>query len=353
MPPWFSAAVGILLALPLSGCLGGRDARSPTESGIPAGFDEETPSWSRLADVPYYDLTHSTSFVLKGWSYGRYVVRVAQPVEDVQVFFSTSNSGNGGRGPSLDDPDAYHFEFMQIRPLAREIKTAGVDAVSQFRHAGTSQVFTLTYIYGKDANYQFLAPYDGDPNRWRFEPGYYEFVITTDEKLTVGINVRTTSPYWSTYYHPQELGEARAEALDFHGELLQDVGGRLPDRDVELRGIIRTSEGERFNYFAFADVWYDTKAFALGTTATTTVSVDGQDMPHQLAVEPPGPQRDEAYAFAVHFNGVGPGQVDLRAHALFHEDASVGSTAVVLLMVFGLATIALETLPGLPTESGL
>ena len=51
---------------------------------------------SRLADVPFYDLKHSTSFMLLGHSYGRFIVHVPALLEDVQVFFSTATRRDGG-----------------------------------------------------------------------------------------------------------------------------------------------------------------------------------------------------------------------------------------------------------------
>ncbi len=344
---------GLLLAIPLSGCLSGDNEETSSEQDLrdaPFGWDEAPPAQSQLADRPYYDLTQSTSFLLKGWSYGRYIVRVAERVENVHLFFSTTNAMSTGRAPNVDDPDAYHFQFMQIRPLSREIREQNVEALQEFRHSEIEDVFTLTYIYGKGTNHQFLAPYDGDPDHWTLEPGFYEFVIASDEKLTVGINVRTKSLYWTTLYHPQELGQARAEALDFHSEVVEDFGGRLPDQAEELRGIVRAGSGERFNYFAFSDVFYETDALAVSAVGVAEVSVGEETVLQQLDVTSAEHAHDEAYAFAVHFDGRGPAEVDLRTALRFHEELSAQSTIVTLLMIFGVVFMPEETAPNLPAE---
>lgn len=323
--------------------------------GLPPGWAEEEPAASRLATAPAYDLTHSTSFLLKGHSYGRFVVRVPVPLDNVQVFFTTAAqfTGNGPK-PSLEDPDAYHFEFIQVRPLGHAVTEHDVDAVTHFAHAEAKGVYTLTYLYGRGANYEFLAPYEGRPDAWHFDAGYYDVVVATDEKLTVGVNVKTGSAYWSTIYHPQELGTARAEALGFSGTMDETLGGRLPDESREQRGVVRAAEGERLDYFAFADVWYDTKGLTVGPTGTATVTVNGDPVPHQLVAPPPAsPGHAEAYAFATGFNVPGPAKVDLASALDFHEQASVRSTLVVMAFVFGVATIPEQTLAGLPATSEL
>jgi hypothetical protein len=349
-------AVALALAVPLatSGCLGHGGRPQADADGWPPGWREETPAVSRLADVDAYDLVHSTSFLLKGHSYGRFVVRVPALLENVQVFFSTAAHPDGeGPTPTIDDPDAYHFEFLQIRPLGHHVATADVDAVTHFRHAEDAGVYTLTYLYGKGANYQMLAPYQGQADRWRFEPGYYDFVVATDEKLTVGINVRTGSPYWSTHYHPQELGTAHAEALGFTGTMRDVVGGRLPDDERDLKGIVRAEAGEFLNYFTFADVWYETKGLALGTTASSTVTVDGDPVPHRLALNSPEPDAAEAYAFAMDFNRPGPARVDLVSELQFHEEASARSRVVLMVFMFAVVLMPEEALDGLPVASDL
>jgi len=332
-----------------SGCLGGHDEASDDDAW-PPGWRDEEPAASVLADQPYYDLSHSTSFELKGHSYGRFIVRVPSLLEDVQVFFSTASDNQGpGPHPNVKDPDAYHYEFMQIRPLGRHVATADVNAVVNFRHAEARGIYTLTFLYGKGANYQMLAPYEGQAERWRFEPGFYDFVIATDEKLPVAINVRTGTPYWSSYYHPQELGTSHAEAMGFTGDMWNVVGGKLPDDARGLDGIVRAQAGETLNYFAFADVWYETKGLAVGTSATSTVSVDGDPVPDRILLNSPQPQQDEAYAFAMEFNRPGPAQVDLASHLEFHEEASARSTVILMAFLFGVALTPEQATQGAPT----
>jgi len=348
--------LGLVVSLVSAGCLSGRpgERAAAPKDALPPGWEDETPPESRLADRPFYDLSHSTSFVLKGHSYGRFVVRVPVELADVQVFFTTAEqyTGNGPK-PTLDDPDAYHFEFMQIRPLGLEVVDRGVDAVANFAHAGTKGVYTLTYLYGKGTNYQFLAPYEGQGEHWRLVPGYYDVVVATDEKLTVGVNVKTGSPYWSTFYHPQELGTSQGKALGFRGGMWETTGGRLADERDDVRGIVDAGPGERLNYFTFADVWYETKGLALGTAGNATVTVNDDPVPHRLMVPEPGPWRAEAYAFAMGFNRPGPARIDLRSQTAFHEEASVQSTLVVMNFLFGVATAAEQAVPGLPSSPDL
>jgi hypothetical protein len=348
-----AVALGLLLPALASGCLGGQKQEGRTDpNALPPGWDETAPNRSQLASSPYHTLTHSSSFILKGHTYGRYVVHVPEPMDNVQVFFTTGTRDPGpGPTPTLDDPDIYHFEFMQIRPLGRQVKSADVDALTRFGHAANKGVFTLTYLYGKNANHQFLAPYDGQPDQWRLEAGFYDFVLATDEGVTIGINIRTGSPYWTSYYHPQELGGVRAEALGFWAEWWETMGPRLPEVDRELRGIVEAAEGEVMNYFTFADVWYDARTLSVGATGSATVRVNGDTVPHHLAVQEPGPGRGEAYAFAMDFNARGPMRVDLRSHVSFNEYLSASSQVIAMLFVFGIVTFATETVDGVPAAS--
>lgn len=342
-------AFAVLLPLLTGGCLGGQDGESESNGEWPPGWREEIPARSQLASEPTYELKHSTSFVLKGHSYGRYVVHVPEAIEDAQVFFTTGNHDDlPGLRPSIDDPDNYHFEFLQIRPYGREVSHADVDATNHFSHAPAKGVYTLTYLYGKGADYQMLAPYEGRADSWRLEPGYYDFVLATDEKLTVAINIRTGSPYWSTYYHPHELGTGHAEALAVWGDTRNHVGGKLPDDARELRATVDAEAGQLLNYFTFADVWYETDGAALGTRGTSTVVVDGDPVPHRLEVNTPRPEQAEAYAFAMDFNRPGPVTVDLRAQLEFHEEASARSKLILMLFMLGVVLTPEETAADLP-----
>lgn len=350
MPRAASAAWLVVATLVLSGCLGAGKPSGRSSLDYPPEWDTEAPDRSFLATQPFYGLDHSSTFLVKDAQYARYVVKVDRTLEDVQLFFSTGNQYTKVRGPSIDDVD-YHFEFMQIRPLGAHVQTAATNAATQFRHAETTGSFTLTYLYGKGTNYQYLAPYEGDPNHWTLEPGFYEFVIATDEKLTVGINVRTGSDYWSTFYHPQELGEARAELLDFFLRFLAGGNGQMPELDERRHGLLRAREGETLNYFAFADVIYLTKTAALGAEGSATVSVNGEETTQRLQISSPSATKQEAFSFAVDFNHPGPINRDLSVQVRFKELGSLESSMAAIMMIFGVALHPIETLAGLPASA--
>ena len=172
-------------------------------------------------------------------------------------------------------------------------------------------------------------------------------ILATDERATVAVNVHTGSKYWKTHYHPQELGAARAESLHYHAEVTQSVGGRLPAVDMTHGDLLRTREGERMNYFVFADVWYATTGFAVDAHGLAEVRVNGVDTLHRLGVSTPGPGRAEAFAFAMHFNAEGPLRESVQVHTSFQEVLSFQSTLGVLTFIFAVATQAQETHPGL------
>lgn len=339
----------LLLGITLSGCLGGSSKPSGRAAlDYPPGWDTDAPQRSLLATEAYYPLDHSSTFLVKGAQYGRYIVRVAHRLENTQIFFSTGNQYTQAPGPNIGD-SVYHFEFMQVRPLGAQQETVATNAAAQFSYVGKADQFTLTYLYGKGANYQYLAPYQGDPNHWVFEPGFYEFVVATDERLTIGINVRTGSDYWSTFYHPQELGDARAEALDHSVQFYTGTGGRMPSIDEERHALARAHEGETLNYFAFADVQYLTSTLALGADGTATVVVDGQETSQRMQINNPGARTSEAYAFAVDFNDPGPLRRELRVHATFQEVVSLESSMASILFLFAVALHPTLTLAGIPT----
>ncbi|HLE46665.1 MAG TPA: hypothetical protein VI818_00070, partial [Candidatus Thermoplasmatota archaeon] len=202
------AAVLVLIAVAFSGCARSDEGKT-REGRVPYPWDDEAPDQSEIAAQPFYVLKQSSSFLVKGSSYARYILRVDQEFEDVDPFFTSTNryAPAGVRKPNINDA-AYHFEFMQLRPLGKSIRVMDVNAGPAFGNASTGHAYTLTYIYGKGANYEYVAPFEGNPDRWRLEPGFYELVIATDEILTVGVNLGLGTPLWTTHYHPQELGDA-------------------------------------------------------------------------------------------------------------------------------------------------
>lgn len=349
----------VFLSATLSGCLGGGEREESARvdaAAMPPGWDEPTPAVSRLADVPVYPLVHSSTFLLKGQQYGRYIVEVPELLEDVQLFFTTGNTQpEWTTAPQVadirtPDPDAdeFHFEFIQVRPLGLVYKTTNINARAEFGHAQQPGLYTLTYLYGKGIDRPFLAPYDGDPRHWRFEPGLYEFVLATDEAITIGVNVHTGSDFWTTYYHPQEVGLARAEALDYEFSVLTPLAGAGQIKALELANadLARAQAGETLNYFAFANLWYDTQGFALDAVGEVTAGVDGAETSQRLAVTSHEPVMQEAYAYAVHFNHPGPLKERLTVGASFREDASAQSTAGVSMLLFAVALHPLATVEG-------
>lgn len=347
---WRSLVALLLLTLAMSGCLGQGRPSGRAALDYPPDWDMEAPERSFLATELFYRLDHSSTFLVKGAQYARYVVKVEEKLPDVQLFFSTGAQYTKARGPDIQD-DEYHFEFMQIRPLGRHVQDAATNAATAFSHAQAANTFTLTYIYGNGANYQYLAPYDSRPDHWTFEPGFYEFVIATDEQLTVGINVKTGSDYWSTFYHPQELGEARAEHLEHVVRFYTGAGGQMPRIDEERHALLRAREGETLNYFVFADVMYLTNTAALGADGAAVVTVDGQETMQRMQISSAAPTHSEAYAFAIDFNDAGPARKDVRVQATFQELISVESSMAAILLIFGVALHPQQTLAGLPTAA--
>src|SRR5688572_323819 len=85
-------AAALFLVVPLAGCADDEPSREPRVGAVPFGWDEQAPSRSFLATETYYVLTQSSSFLLKGASYGRYVMRVDEPFEGVELFFTSTNA---------------------------------------------------------------------------------------------------------------------------------------------------------------------------------------------------------------------------------------------------------------------
>lgn len=338
----------LLLAASFAGCLS-KDGKpnGRAELDYPPEWDQPTPERSFLATQPYYRLDHSSSFLLKGAEYGRYILQVDRPLRDVQLFFSSSQLIGSGPKQNLASDD-YHFEFIQVRPLGKQVQSVATGAEAQFSHALADQTFTLTYLYGRGANYQYLAPFQGDPDHWNFEPGFYEIVIATDEKLTIGLNIRTGSDYWTTFFHPQELGEARAEHLDFFLKFVSGANGHVASLDEQRAAVLRVDEGEFLNFFAFADVVYLSQLVALGADGSAMVHVDGRETAQRIQLYGAQADRAEAYAFAMGFNHPGPLQRTLRVHAMFEEKLSLESSMAAALFVFAVATRPTQTLAGVP-----
>jgi hypothetical protein len=344
-------AATLLVALFAAGCADAREQQDPPRVGrVPYGWDEDAPRRSFLATQDYYVLTQSSSFLLKGASYGRYVVRVDERFDGVELFFTSTNANApNATHPAVRD-FAYHYEFMQIRKLGTQVRVMDVNAGSAFSNANTGKTFTLAYIYGNGANYQYLAPYEGDPGNWRLDPGYYELVIATDEELTVGINIKLGTPLWTTHYHPQELGSSRGEALQVYSQGFAAAAPRSLEKSfVE---VVHADAGEFLNYFAFSDLIYRANVATLGAQGQVRVMVDDQDVPHRLdatQVVTNQPQRYEAYAYAVSFNEPGPVTHQLRTELSFEESASFQSDLAAQMLVFAVAVRPESTLPGIPT----
>lgn len=339
----------LLVAIALSGCANQEPDRSPRVGGLPDGWDEESPQRSLLATEPYYVLTQSSSYLVKGASYGRYVIRVDERYDGVELFFTSTNShAPNATHPAVND-FSYHYEFMQIRKLGTTVQVMDVSAEPAFSNANTGKTFTLAYIYGNGANYQYLAPYEGDPGNWRLEPGFYELVVATDQNLTVGVNVKLGTPLWSTYYHPQELGSSRGEALQTYVQGFASSSPRHLERSfVE---VARAGDGETLNFFAFSNLIYRANVAAVGAQGSVRVMVDDQEVPHRLdvtSVAAQEPERREAYAYAVSFNEAGPVVHQLRTEITFDESASVSSDLVAQMLLYAVALRPERTLQGVP-----
>ena len=343
-------AAALFLAIPFAGCADKEPSREPRVGSVPFGWDEQAPDRSFLATETYYVLTQSSSFLLKGASYGRYVMRVDETFEGVELFFTSTNSRTqNATHPAVKD-FSYHYEFIQIRKLGAAVRVMDVNAGPAFSNANTDQTFTLAYIYGNGANYQYLAPYEGDPANWKLEAGFYEMVIATDQNLTVGVNVKLGTPLWSTYYHPQELGHSRGEALNVYAQGFASTAPRTLERSFV--DVVHADEGENLNYFAFSNLIYRANLAALGAQGNVRVTVDDQEVPHRLdltGVATDQPERREAYAYAVSFNEPGPVVHQLRTELQFEESASVSSDLVAQLLLFAVTIRPETTLKGVPT----
>jgi hypothetical protein len=348
-----TVAIVALLCVSFSGCAS-RDGPQTREGSQPYEWDEEAPERSELARTPYYVLKQSSSFLVKGASYARYILRVDQVVDDVEIFYtSTNKQAPEARKPNVRDAE-YHYEFMQLRALGKSVRIMDVSASTAFSHANTGKTYTLAYIYGckagNCANYQYLVPYEGNPGDLRLDPGYYELVIATDEKLVVGVNLRIGSPLWTTHYHPQELGESRAEALETY---VQAWAGSTPKDGVhrEFVELVSAKEGEVLNYFAFANLIHRSNIFSVGSNGEVRVQVDDKEVPHRFeasGVNPTQPKVREAYAYGVSFNEPGPALHQLKVRLDFADTASFDNDLAAQLLVFGVATRASETVPGIP-----
>ncbi|MBI2076807.1 MAG: hypothetical protein HYT80_00340 [Euryarchaeota archaeon] len=332
------ATAFIVVAVAFAGCA--KEEPSETRVGrSPFPWDEEAPDRSEIAAESYYVLKQSSSFLVKGSSYGRYVFRVDHTFEDVDAFFTSTNryAPPGVRRPNVNDA-AYHFEFMQIRPLGKSIRVMDVNAGPAFGNASAGHAYTLTYIYGKGANYEYIAPFDGNPHHWRLDPGFYELIVATDENLTVGVNLGLGTPLWTTHYHPQELGSARAEALNTYVKVFPGSPPRALHESFDE--VVDAKAGETLNYFAFASLYHRSNFVSVGSQGVVRVRVDDKEVPHRL--EATGfhalqPQQREAYAYAVSFNQPGPAQHEIRTHLDFEQLGSFQSDLVGQMLIFAVA----------------
>lgn len=351
MAPMARAALILALStLILSGCAGTPSTIKPRVGSVPYEWDEEAPDRSYLATEPYYVLSQSSSFLVKGSSYARYIVRVDRTYESVELFFTSTNRyAPGVRGPAVND-DEYHYELMQIRPLGKSVRVMDVSAGPAFSNASTGHTFTLAYIYGRGANYQYLVPYEGNPGRWRLDPGFHEVIVATDEELTVGVNIKLGTPLWSTYYHPQELGRSRSEGLHSYVRVWPGATPRTLRESYDE--IVSAGAGESLNYFAFSNLIFRSNLAAIGTQGTVRVSVDGKEVPHRLqatGVNPGSPDRREAFAYAVSFNEPGPARHFLRTQLEFDQTVSLDSDLAAQMLVFAVVVKPVYSLDGLPT----
>lgn len=342
-------AASVLLGLAFAaGCA------APREPGVRVGpnpfpWDEEAPEKSELAAAISYPVSQSSSFLVKGASYARYILEVGRRIENVSVFFTTTNQYTPtARHPTVNDT-VYHFEFMQLRRLGQSVRVMDVSAQPAFSNANTGKTLTLAYVYGKGANYQYFVPYEGNPAAWTLETGYYELIIATDEKLVVGVNLDLHTPLWTTHYHPQELGDAHTEALRSYARLFAGAAPRsLHEAFNEIADVKR---GETLHYFTFANLIYRSNQVAVGSQGLVRVQVDEQEVPHRFeatSLNASSPQRSEAFAYAVSFNEPGPVRHELRTWLDFEEVVSYDSDLVAKMLVFAIATKPRQALEGLP-----
>lgn len=342
------AIILMLLVVALAGCAKPKEDAEPRIGRVPFGWDEDAPERSHLATQSYYVLDQSSSFLVKGATYARYIVRVDETLEGVELFFTSTNSAApNATHPNVNDA-TYHYEFMQIRRLGTSVRVMDVSAAPAFSNANTGRTFTLAYVYGRGANYQYLAPYQGDPGNWRLDPGFYELIIATDERLTVGVNMKIGTPLWSTHYYPQELGEARSESLQTYAEIFP--GAAPPALSKSFGAYVEVNEGEILNYFAFSNLIHRSNVVAVGTEGTVRVEVDDSAVPHRLQPAGVEPQRTEAYAYAVSFNEPGPARHTIRTEFDFRETVSVQSDLSAQMLLFAIVVRPLSTLDGLPSE---
>jgi hypothetical protein len=342
-----AAFVGLLLLL--AGCAQNAKPQGRV-GGQPFGWDDEAPEQSGIAASPFYVLDQSSSFLVKGASYARYVLRIDQAQEHVEVFFTSTNKlAPLAKKPNINDVK-YHYEFMQLRELGQKVRVMDVSAQPAFSNGNTGHTYTLTYIYGKGANYQYLVPFEGNPDHWRLLPGYYELIVATDEQLTVGVNLKIGTPLWTTHYNPQELGSSRAEGLQ---TFVQVWSGSTPHPlHKEFDELSEAKAGETLNYFAFANLIHRSNVVAVGTQGTVRVQVDQKEVPHRFEasdVSAVQPQVREAYAYAVSFNEPGPAFHEIKTRLDFDENLSLNNDLAAQMLLFAVAIHPEQTLKGLPT----
>lgn len=345
---------GFLLALVVGSTTLLAACASPPESETRVGpnpfpWDEEAPERSELASAVSYRIGQSSSFLVKDASYARYVLEVDRRMENVSVFFTTTNQYTPtARHPTVNDT-VYHYEFMQLRRLGQSVRVMDVSATPAFSNANTGKTLTLAYIYGKGANYQYFVPYEGNPAAWTLEPGYYELLIATDEKLVVGVNLDLKTPLWTTHYHPQELGVSQAEALKSYARVF--AGGSPRSLHEAFDEVADTKAGESLHYFAFANLIYRSHQVAVGSQGLVRVQVDEREVPHRFdatTVNGTGPERSEAFAYAVSFNEAGPARHEIRTKLDFEETVSYDSDLVAKMLLFAVSTRPTATLDGVP-----
>lgn len=318
----------------------------------PFPWDEEAPERSELAKTVSYSISQSSSFLVKDASYARYILRIESRVENVSVFFTTTNQYTPtARHPSINDT-VYHYEFMQLRRLGQRVRVMDVNAEPAFSNANTGKTLTLAFIYGKGANFQYFVPYEGDPAAWTLEPGYYELIIATDEKLVVGVNLDLHTPLWTTHYHPQELGDSHAETMRSYGRLF--AAGSPRSLHEGFDEVVDVPAEESLHYFAFANLIYRSHQAAIGAQGLVRVQVDEQEVPHRFEathVNATSTQRSEAFAYAVSFNEAGPARHRIQTRLDFDETVSYESDLVAKLLIFAVATEARQAIEGIPTET--
>jgi hypothetical protein len=353
-------AVGVVAACIMAltaGCLGATaPATEPQGDGLPPDLRDGLPTESRLASVPFYELTESSTFLAKGVGYVRYIIHVSQPILHARLFFTTDRGQSEAPAASIDD-DQYHYEFMQVRPLGQKVRLVDANPAGQFRSSAVGHSYALTYLYGAGVNAPYLAPYAGNPNDWEFSPGYYEVIVATDEKLTVGVNIDLGTEQWSTYYHPQELGSTRPLALSYNFDAVASDGTvRAEDRSF-ASGTLSAHLGEIAYLYTFADLFYDVRpgpagiGFSVDARGEALARLNLEESRQRLAVSTVGAARQEALAFAALFNEPGPFVATTDASVTLEESLSFNAARVVQTLVFGVAVKPTSTLAGLPVAA--